>query len=123
MIDHISLQVADVATSAAFYTTVLAPLGITPQVDDGQVVGYFGPEDRSFWLAPAERSDDRELHLAFRASSRDVVRAFHDAAVSAGFEILNAPRIFPEYHPNYYGAFVRDPDGHNVEAVCHVAEG
>jgi catechol 2,3-dioxygenase-like lactoylglutathione lyase family enzyme len=119
MIDHVTLQVGNVATSAAFYSAVLAPLGIAPGVDDGQVVGYFGPDPGSFWLCPAERPEDRELHLAFGAANRHMVEAFHQAAMDAGAEILHAPRIFPEYHPDYYGAFVRDPDGHNIEAVCH----
>ncbi len=119
MIDHVSLQVTDVPTSRAFYEAVLSPLGITSRATDGPAVGFFGPEPGSFWLSPAQRDEDRELHVAFRASDRDAVNAFHEAAVSIGAEILNAPRVFPEYHENYYGAFVRDPDGHNIEAVCH----
>ncbi len=119
MIDHVSLQVTDVPTSRAFYEAVLAPLGISSQATDGPAVGFFGPQPGSFWLSPAQRDEDRELHVAFRAHDRDAVNAFHAAAVSIGAEILNAPRVFPEYHENYYGAFVRDPDGHNIEAVCH----
>jgi catechol 2,3-dioxygenase-like lactoylglutathione lyase family enzyme len=119
MIDHVSLQVTDVPTSRAFYEAVLAPLGITCLATDGPAVGFFGPGPGSFWLSPAQRDEDRELHVAFGAADRDAVNAFHEAAVSIGADILNAPRIFPEYHENYYGAFVRDPDGHNIEAVCH----
>jgi catechol 2,3-dioxygenase-like lactoylglutathione lyase family enzyme len=119
MIDHVSLQVTDVPTSRAFYEAVLAPLGITSQSTDGPAVGFFGPQPGSFWLSPAQRDEDRELHVAFRAVDRDTVNASHAAAVAVGAEILNAPRVFPEYHENYYGAFVRDPDGHNIEAVCH----
>jgi catechol 2,3-dioxygenase-like lactoylglutathione lyase family enzyme len=122
MIDHLSLQVADVPTSKAFYEAVLEPLGIHPGHEDGVAVGFFGATPSSFWLGPAERDDDRELHIAFSARNRAEVRAFHDAAVSIGAEILNAPRIFPEYHENYFGAFIRDPDGHNIEAVCHEPE-
>jgi catechol 2,3-dioxygenase-like lactoylglutathione lyase family enzyme len=119
MIDHVSLQVTDVPTSRAFYEAVLAPLGITSLATDGPAVGFFGPGSGSFWLSPAQRDEDRELHVAFGAADRDAVDAFHEAAVSIGADILNAPRIFPEYHETYYGAFVRDPDGHNIEAVCH----
>lgn len=119
MIDHISLQVTDVATSQAFYTAVLAPLGISPGHTDGLAVGFFGPDPGSFWLAPAQRKAERELHIAFGAATCHAVDAFHAAAVAIGAEILHAPRLFPEYHEHYYGAFLRDPDGHNVEAVCH----
>jgi len=98
---------------------VLAPLGIAPGHTDGAAVGFFGSEPGTFWLCPAQRARDRELHIAFRAPSRDAVIAFHEAAVTAGAEVLHAPRVFPGYHEHYFGAFVRDPDGHNVEAVCH----
>jgi catechol 2,3-dioxygenase-like lactoylglutathione lyase family enzyme len=121
MIDHISLQVADVPASRAFYEALLTPLGMAVGAidDEGPVVGFFGPDPGSFWLGPARRDQDRELHLAFRAADRETVQAFHDAAVSIGAEILHAPRVFPEYHEHYFAAFVRDPDGHNIEAVCH----
>ena len=66
--------------------------------------------------------ENRESHIAFAAANRAEVRAFFEAAVAAGAEVLHEPRMWPEYHPNYYGAFVRDPDGNNVEAVCHFPE-
>jgi catechol 2,3-dioxygenase-like lactoylglutathione lyase family enzyme len=122
MIDHVTLQVSDVAVSRAFYEAVLAPLGIAPGPTDGAAVGFFGAEPGSFWIGPAQRADDREVHIASGAPTREAVRAFHAAAVRAGAEVLHAPRTFPEYHDAYYGAFVRDPDGHNIEAVCHQPE-
>lgn len=122
MIDHVTLQVGDVAASRRFYETALAALGIHVFSEGDGFVGFHGGGDGSFWLIPAERDTERELHLAFAAPSRAVVRAFFDAAVSVGAPVLNAPRLFPEYHENYYGAFVRDPDGHNIEAVCHDPE-
>jgi len=92
-------------------------------MDFGSVIGYGVAGKPSFWLGPvSDGSANREVHLAFRATDRDAVRAFFDAAVSAGAEVLHEPRLWPEYHPHYYGAFVRDPDGNNVEAVCHTAE-
>lgn len=121
-IDHVTLQVSDVAASRRFYSAVLAPLGIHPLADDGNFVGYHGEVAGSFWLIPAEREEDRELHVAFGSPDRARVRAFFEAAVGIGAPVLHAPRIFPEYHENYYGAFVRDPDGHNIEAVCHRPE-
>jgi catechol 2,3-dioxygenase-like lactoylglutathione lyase family enzyme len=119
MIDHVTLQVADVPASRAFYEQVLAPLGIRPGFEDEGAVGFADGDSFPLWLIPAERGEDRELHLAFLAPSREHVRAFHAAALQAGAEILHAPRVFEEYHPSYYGCFVRDPDGHNIEAVCH----
>lgn len=121
MIDHVTLQVADVSRSRVFYERILAPLGIAPAHEDGEAVGFFGPEPGSFWICPAREPETRELHIAFRAKTRDAVRVFHVAGSEAGAEILHEPRVFPEYHPHYFGAFIRDLDGHNIEAVCHDA--
>ena len=119
MIDHISIQCADVAASAAFYDGVLGPLGVRRVMDFGEVIGY-GTEFPDFWIGPFDSGDGfRESHLAFRAPSRDAVVAFRDAAVAGGAEVLHEPKEWPEYHPGYFGAFVRDPDGNNVEAVHH----
>jgi catechol 2,3-dioxygenase-like lactoylglutathione lyase family enzyme len=123
MIDHVSLQVSDVPVSTAFYEAVLAPLEIGVGHRDGAAVGFFGPGSGSFWLGPAQRAEDRELHIAFEARSRDEVDAFHRAALAHGAEVLPAPRLFPEYDAAYYATFIRDPDGHNIEAVCRLDGG
>jgi catechol 2,3-dioxygenase-like lactoylglutathione lyase family enzyme len=120
MFDHLSIQCADVAVSAAFYDTVLAPIGGRRIMDFGEVVGYGVPPRPQFWLGPRSTGDGfRECHIAFTAPDRAAVLAFFEAAVAAGAEALHEPRVWPEYHPDYFGAFVRDPDGNNVEAVCH----
>ncbi len=119
MLDHFSIQCADVATSAAFYDSVLASVGGRRVMDFGEFVGY-GRDMPTFWVGPQQTGAGfREAHLAFTAPDRDAVDAFFRAAVGVGAEVLHEPRLWPEYHPNYYGAFVRDPDGNNVEAVCH----
>jgi len=123
MLDHISIQCADVSASAAFYDAVLAPLGGVRVMDFGEVVGYGIPPKPTFWIGPQATGEGfRETHLAFAAPNREAVRAFLAAAVGSGAEVLHEARVWPEYHPNYYGAFVRDPDGNNVEAVCHAPE-
>jgi catechol 2,3-dioxygenase-like lactoylglutathione lyase family enzyme len=123
MIDHLSLQCADVAASAAFYDAVLAPLGGERVMEFGDVIGYGVPPQPQFWLGPWNTGEGfRESHIAFSAPNRAAVRAFFDAAVAVGAEILHEPRLWPEYHESYFGAFVRDPDGNNVEAVSHGAE-
>ena len=120
MIDHMAIQCADVAASAAFYDAVLAPLGGSRVMDFGTTIGFGVPPVPEFWIGQQETGDGfRESHIAFAAADRAAVRAFFDAAVSAGAEVLNAPKIWPEYDENYFGAFVRDPDGNNVEAVSH----
>jgi catechol 2,3-dioxygenase-like lactoylglutathione lyase family enzyme len=123
VLDHLGIQCADVATAAAFYDTLLGPLGATRIMDFGEYIGY-GVHKPDFWLGPVVPpvEPNRELHVAFAAPDRATVRAFFDAAVGAGAEVLHEPREWPEYHPGYYGAFVRDPDGNNVEAVCHRPE-
>lgn len=120
MLDHVSIQCTDLAVSAAFYDAVLAPLGGRRIMDFGEVIGFGVPPMPDFWIGQQQTGDGfRETHLAFSAPDRDAVRGFFDAAVAAGAEVLHEPREWPEYHASYYGAFVRDPDGNNVEAVCH----
>ena len=124
MIDHLGVQVADVSASLGFYLTVFEPIGLREAMrfpaGDSFVVGLSGRDGvPGFWLSPAQRDEARELHVAFAAASRAEVDAVHQAALGAGAEVLHAPREFPEYHPGYYGVFLRDPDGHNVEAVHH----
>lgn len=124
MMDHIGIQVADVTGSLDFYLRTFAPIGIREVMrypaGPSFVVGMSGPDGMpEFWLVPSAGAETRELHLAFRAPDRHAVDAVHDAAVAAGTEVLHAPREWPEYHPGYYGVFLRDLDGHNVEAVHH----
>jgi len=83
----------------------------------------FGIDKPDFWIGEHQTGEGfKESHIAFEAPDRAAVQAFFDAAVSTGAEVLHEPRLWPEYHENYYGAFVRDPDGNNVEAVCHLPE-
>ncbi len=125
VLDHLGINCDDVDACAAFYDAVLAPLGservMEFDVPGGKVVGYGVPPKPTFWIAPnGEGPANRETHIAFVASTRAAVKAFFVAAVATGAEVLHEPRVFPEYHEHYYGAFVRDPNGHNVEAVCHI---
>jgi catechol 2,3-dioxygenase-like lactoylglutathione lyase family enzyme len=124
MLDHIGVQVADVDASLAYYLTAFGPIGMREAlrfpVGDSFVIGLAGPDGvPRFWLSPAAGAEARELHVAFGAPDRAAVDAVHDAARRAGIEVLHAPREWPEYHPGYYAVFLRDPDGHNVEAVHH----
>ena len=125
MLDHLGVQAADVDAAAAFYLKAFGPIGMReivrfPQPDVGAVVGLGGPDGQpTFWLSPAPGPETREIHVAFRAPDRAAVDAVHEAAVAAGFEVLHPPREWPEYHSGYYGVFLRDLDGHNVEAVHH----
>jgi catechol 2,3-dioxygenase-like lactoylglutathione lyase family enzyme len=118
MIDHTGYVVADFDRSIAFYTKALAPLGyklvMTFQNNAGFGVG--GKPD--FWIQGGTAPSDK-IHIAFRAAGREQVRAFYEAALAAGGGDNGAPGLRTHYHENYYGAFVLDPDGHNVEAVCH----
>jgi len=121
MLDHVSIQVRDVARATSFYDAVFTPLGYRRVMDFGDVVGY-GDDFPAFWVGKAEVAADQPgmpPHLAFSAPDRVAVVAFFEAAVTTGAEVLHKPRLWPEYHANYFGAFVRDPDGNNVEACCH----
>jgi catechol 2,3-dioxygenase-like lactoylglutathione lyase family enzyme len=123
MIDHFGIQCADMQAASRFYDTVLAPLGATRIMDFGEAMGFGVDGKPDFWISQLASGDpNRENHIAFEAKDRATVRAFFDAAVGLGAEVLHEPRVWPEYHPTYYGAFVRDPDGNNVEAVCHKDE-
>lgn len=123
MLDHISIQCSDLVASAAFYDIVLEPLGGQRIMDLGDAIGYGIPPRPDFWIGARSTSGDfRESHLAFIAPSRAAVRAFFDVAVAEGALALHQPRLWPEYHATYFAAYVRDPDGNNIEAVCHQPE-
>lgn len=121
MIDHLGINCADFPKSQQFYDSVLGVLGITRLMDFGVAIGYGRDGKPDFWIADAAEGmgPNREVHVAFQAADEAAVRAFHDTAVGLGAESLHQPRLWPEYHPGYFGAFVRDPDGNNVEAVWH----
>jgi catechol 2,3-dioxygenase-like lactoylglutathione lyase family enzyme len=122
VLDHVGFQCADLAASAAFYDAVLAPLGFSRLMDYDVAIGY-GVDKPDFWIGALNSGDGfRESHIAFQAADRAAVDAFFAAAVATGTEVLHEPRLHPEYHEKYYGAFVRDPDGNNVEAVSHRGE-
>jgi catechol 2,3-dioxygenase-like lactoylglutathione lyase family enzyme len=126
MIDHIGFAVADYERAKTFYTKALAPLGYTlvmeagaHQTESGYPAAGFGSGGKpDFWIG-GEGKLEKPLHVAIAAKDRASVDAFHRAAVAAGGKDNGAPGLRPQYHPNYYGAFVLDPDGHNIEAVCH----
>lgn len=126
VIDHLGLQVSDYARAVRFYTQALAPLGINVvmQVTKEQTGSFegagFGRDGKpSFWISSGERTAPG-IHIAFVADSREAVDGFFEAALAAGGADNGEPGIRAHYHPNYYGAFVLDADGHNIEAVCHV---
>ena len=125
VIDHLGINCADWERSKTFYDTVLGVLGYTRQLDYQVAIGYGKDGKPDFWIADMNAGDaagpNREVHVAFHAADEDAVNAFYDAALKLGVESLHAPRLWPEYHPGYFGAFVRDPDGNNVEAVFHEA--
>jgi catechol 2,3-dioxygenase-like lactoylglutathione lyase family enzyme len=117
MLDHISLGVADFERAASFYDKALAPLGLKRLMGDATYAGY-GDTRPFFWIGAGGTSRG-PVHVAFAAESRPSVDAFHKAALAAGGQDNGGPGLRTHYHPNYYGAFVFDPEGHNIEAVCH----
>ena len=119
MIDHVGVRTSDQAASRRFFEQALAPLGyeVLMEFEDGQVVGMGIGGKPDFWFSSGEGSSP--IHIAFSAPDRAAVDAFHAAALAAGGEDNGAPGLRPEYHAGYYGAFVFDPDGNNVEAVFH----
>ena len=118
MIDHIGIAVSDLERSIAFYTKALAPLGYTLIMKfDGFAAGFGVGGKPDFWIGKGESK--QAVHVAFRSQGRAVVREFYAAAMEAGGKDNGGPGVRPQYHEHYYGAFVLDPDGHNIEAVCH----
>ena len=124
MLDHIGLSVADYAKARAFYEAALKPLGfgVVMAVGAEETGGYagagFGAGKPEFWIGTGDKPRGG-VHVAFTAATRAEVDAFYKAAMAAGGRDNGGPGLRPHYHPNYYGAFVFDPDGNNVEAVCH----
>jgi catechol 2,3-dioxygenase-like lactoylglutathione lyase family enzyme len=121
MIDHTAVSVTDIAKSKVFYHTALAPLGYSLLMEFEEAAGFGIAPKPDFWIGVGSTSAPRG-HVAFRAESRKQVDAFYKAALAAGGKDNGPPGLRPHYHANYYGAFVLDPDGHNVEAVCHTPE-
>jgi catechol 2,3-dioxygenase-like lactoylglutathione lyase family enzyme len=122
MIDHLGIGASDLARSRDFFLAALRPLGATLAMEDpvgGVGIGQAGKP--ALWLSQVEQAPT-PLHIAFTASSRAQVDAFHAAALAAGGRDNGPPGLRPHYHPHYYGAFVIAPDGHNIEAVCHAPE-
>ena len=124
MLDHAGFPVSDYARSKAFYLQALAPLGyvlvmeVRHNENDSPAAGFGANGKPDFWIGD-EGGLHRPIHIAIAAPDRAAVDAFYRAAIAAGGKDNGAPGLRPHYHPNYYGAFVLDPDGHNIEAVCH----
>ena len=125
VIDHLTIGVSDLAASRRFYARALEPLGFSEigTWSEANRDTAFGLEDADDFIISAKYEVGGQLHIAFAADAREHVDAFHEAALAAGGRDNGAPGPRPEYSANYYGAFVLDPDGHNVEAVCHAEEG
>lgn len=127
MIDHIGFPVADFEGSVAFYDKALAPLGmrrvmeVTAEMTGGTAHAGYGAEKPVFWISTGSALSGC-LHVAFTAADRAAVAAFYEAALAAGGKDNGPPGLRPHYHPDYYAAFVIDPNGHNIEAVCHRPE-
>lgn len=121
ILDHIGFAVADFPRSRAFYVAALAPLGITVLKEGEGWAGMGRGQAMAFWFG-AFGAPPRHVHLAFAAADRAQVRAFHAAALAAGGTDNGAPGLRPQYHADYYAAFVTDLNGHNIEAVCHAPE-
>ena len=124
MIDHMGISISDFDEARAFYDHALAPLGagmlyeVPPEFTDGARVAGYGRDRPTFWIAEGEKQSPPN-HVALIAENRQQVDAFHAAALAAGGTDNGGPGLRPHYHEHYYGAFVLDPDGNNIEAVCH----
>jgi len=128
MLDHVGIPVSDYARSVAFYIRALGPLGIgllieaTPEMTGNCSAAGFGDAGKPYFWFGDDGAPAQSTHVAFVTQRRASVDAFHAAALAAGGRDNGAPGLRPHYHENYYGAFVLDPDGHNIEAVCHLPD-
>jgi len=121
VIDHVGISVSDLEASKRFYEGALAPLGYVQIADFGEAVGYGHPDESDVWIA-TRGTPTGTTHIAIQSPDRATVDAFHEAALAAGGEDNGAPGLRPQYHETYYGAYALDPDGNNLEAVCHQPE-
>jgi catechol 2,3-dioxygenase-like lactoylglutathione lyase family enzyme len=118
MLDHVTIGVSDIEQSMKFYDRALHPLGIARLYGDGERFAGYGISPKAFFWIGSRNAPQTGAHIAFAAQDRATVDRFHDEAIAAGGKDNGQPGIRPHYHPDYYGAFVLDPDGHNIEAVC-----
>jgi catechol 2,3-dioxygenase-like lactoylglutathione lyase family enzyme len=119
MLDHVTIGVSDIERSKAFYDQALRPLGIERLYAEGDAFAGYGVNRRAFFWIGLRSASQTSVHVAFTTLGRETVDQFHKAALAAGGQDNGQPGLRPHYHENYYGAFVLDPDGHNIEAVCH----
>ena len=120
LLDHVPIGVCDVERSKKFYDQALSPLGIVRLYAEGNAFAGYGIGNRAFFWIGERDAPQTSAHIAFTCSDRETVNAFHLVAIAAGGRDHGPPGLRPHYHRHYYGAFVLDPDGHNVEAVCHL---
>ncbi|MGH7047616.1 MAG: VOC family protein [Stellaceae bacterium] len=123
MLDHVTLAVRDLSRSRSFYDRALAPLGIERLYSEGMTFLGYGVRPKAFFWIGLRAAEATGAHVAFAASSRAAVDAFHEAALAGGGHDNGAPGLRQHYHASYYSAFALDPDGHNIEAVCHDPRG
>jgi catechol 2,3-dioxygenase-like lactoylglutathione lyase family enzyme len=121
MLDHVTIGVTDAERSKQFYDRALRPLGIARLYAEGESAAGYGVRPKAFFWIGLKDNPQTGAHVAFTVPDRATVDRFHEEAIAAGGQDNGPPGIRPHYHANYYGAFVLDPDGHNIEAVCHVA--
>jgi len=119
MLDHVTIGVRDIERSKKFYDRALLPLGITRLYGEGERFAGYGIRPKAFFWIGMRETSQTGAHIAFSTNHRAIVDRFYEEAVAAGGRDNGPPGIRPNYHADYYGAFVLDPDGHNIEAVCH----
>ena len=121
MLDHVSIGVTDIERAKAFYDRALRPLGIERLYAEGDAAAGYGANKKAFFWIGLRSAPQTGAHIAFASPDRATVDAFYKAALAAGGTDNGKPGLRPHYHANYYGAFVLDPDGHNIEAVCRIS--